>query len=281
MLEKLERDTMSGKMIEIQDDFDLEKITSCGQCFRVKKYEDETYRFITEDHVLYIRKLPDNTYWISCSIKEWNQVWTDYFDLSRNYRNLRKIADGRNDFIEKAMEYGLGLRVLHQKPWEMLITFIISQRKNIPAISKSVEALAKNYGHTITTDFGTVSSFPTPKELSKASIEDLCSCSLGYRAAYVKDAVERVVSGRLDLEKIAEYEDEKLFQELMKVYGVGKKVANCVCLFGYGRSSRVPIDIWISRAIQEEFNGEDPFSAFGEDAGIIQQYVFYYKKNLL
>ena len=273
MLEKLERNNMSTQIVEIQDDFDLEKIISCGQCFRVKKYEDKTYRFITEDHVLYIRKLQDCTYWISCSEKEWQQVWTDYFDLSRNYKNLRKIANSKNDFIERAMEYGLGLRVLHQKPWEMLITFIISQRKNIPAISKSVEALAKNYGHTITTDFETVSSFPTPEQLYKASIEDLCACSLGYRAAYVKDAVERVVSGVLDLEKIAEYEDEKLFQELMKVYGVGKKVANCVCLFGYGRSSRVPIDIWISRAIQEEFNGQDPFSAFGEDAGIIQQYV--------
>lgn len=265
--------------INIRDDFDLEKITSCGQCFRVRKFDDGTYRFVTGSHILYIRRMGKDRYLVSCSLKEWHEIWKTYFDLTRNYAGLRKSVGGKNDFIQKSMEYGRGLRVLLQDPWEMLITFIISQRKNIPAISKSVETLAQKYGSPVSTVRETVCLFPTPEELSNVSIEELSKCQLGYRAAYVRDAVDKVQSGVLDLKAIAELEDEKLFQGLLQIHGVGKKVANCVCLFGYGRSARVPVDVWISRVIQEECKGQNPFPEFGKDAGIMQQYAFYYEKN--
>ena len=87
------------------------------------------------------------------------------------------------------------------------------------------------------------------------------------------------MSGELDLEAIADLSDEELFEKLITVHGVGKKVANCVLLFGYSRTARVPIDVWISRAIDEEFGGENLFPMFGENGGIIQQYIFYYEKN--
>ncbi len=263
----------------IPDDFDLEKIASCGQCFRVRKFDDGTYRFITGCHILYIRRLEGSQYLVSVTPEEWHEIWEKYFDLTRNYADLRTSAASKNEFLRKAMEYGRGLRVLRQEPWEMLITFIISQRKNIPAISKSVEMLAEKYGSPISTSRENLCLFPTAEQLRAASIEDLSKCQLGYRAAYVRDAVAQVLSGALDLSAIADYEDEMLFQELLKVHGVGKKVANCVCLFGYGRLARVPVDVWISRVIQEECKGENPFPAFGENAGIMQQYAFYYEKN--
>ncbi len=265
--------------INIQDDFDLEKIATSGQCFRVRKFDDGTYRFITGSHILYIRPIEGSLYLASCSQKEWREIWETYFDLTRDYAGLRKRAGGKNLFLQKTMEYGRGLRVLRQEPWEMLITFIISQRKNIPAISKSVGMLAQKYGAQVSTAWETVSLFPTPEELDSVSIEELSECRLGYRAAYVRDAVDKVRSETLDLTAIAGYEDERLFQELLQVHGVGKKVANCVCLFGYGRSARVPVDVWISRVIQEECKGQNPFPAFGEDAGIMQQYAFYYEKK--
>lgn len=252
--------------------------------------------------MLNIRALGQAQYRVSCDSRDWQEVWQDYFDLGRNYADLRKRAGEKQKdcFVAKAMECGCGLRVLHQDPWEMLVTFIISQRKNIPAISGAVELLAQRYGHTIrsgrekpysieppeaenpnsvTPAFGVVYSFPTAEELECASETDLRNCGLGYRAAYVRDAVEKVLSGELDLGAAAAYEDEKLFQELMKVHGVGKKVADCVCLFGYSRSSRAPVDVWIARAIQEECQGRNPFPDYGEDAGIIQQYIFYYQKH--
>ena len=267
--------------IEIQDDFDLEKIAFCGQCFRVKVDECGRFRFVTGDKVVDIRALGQGQYAVSCDRKEWQEVWREYFDLGRNYAGLRKRAgEGQKDsFVARAMECGCGLRVLRQDPWEMLVTFIISQRKNIPAISKAVELLAERYGHPAAAESGTVYCFPTPEELCRASETDLRNCGLGYRAAYVRDAVEKVLSGERDLDAIAAYEDEKLFQELLKVHGVGKKVADCVCLFGYSRSSRAPVDVWIARAIQEECQGRNPFPDYGEDAGIIQQYIFYYQKH--
>ena len=266
--------------IEIRDDFDLEKIATCGQCFRAKVIDSGLFRFVSGDYVIYIKDIGDHQFSVSCTKDKWEKIWTSYFDLNRSYQDIYYEEREKHDFVREAMDCGRGLRILRQDPWEMLITFIISQRKSIPAISKSVEALAEKYGHPIETDYETIYSFPTPEEMAHASIDDLQKCSLGYRTPYIYDAIQKVVSGQLNLNAIADYSDEELFNELLTVHGVGKKVANCVCLFGYGRMARVPVDVWISRAVEEDCCGEDPFGLFEENAGIIQQYIFYYKKNM-
>lgn len=265
--------------IEIRDDFDLEKIASCGQCFRAKSLDDGLFRFILGDHVIYIKETGNHEFSVSCTNEDWNDIWTRYFDLARSYRNLYYEEHEKHDFVQKAMDCGRGIRILRQDPWEMLITFIISQRKSIPAISKAVETLAERYGHPIQTEYETIYSFPTPEEMAHTSVEELQKCGLGYRAPYIYDAIQKVITGRLDLTALAGYTDEALFQELQTVCGVGKKVANCICLFGYGRVSRAPVDVWILRAIEEDCRGEDPFLLFEKNAGIIQQYIFYYKIN--
>lgn len=265
--------------IEIQDDFDLEKTASCGQCFRARPLDDGFFRFVSGDHVIYIKELGNHRFSVSCTKEEWQDIWTQYFDLNRSYKNLYLEERKKHDYVRKAMDCGRGIRILRQDPWEMLVTFIISQRKSIPAIAKSVEALAEKYGHKIQTDREIIYSFPTPEEMADASVDDLKECSLGYRAPYIYDAIRKVTSGSLNLDKIADYSDEELFQELQTVNGVGKKVANCICLFGYGRMARVPVDVWIARAVDEDCCGEDPFRLFEGNAGIIQQYVFYYKKS--
>lgn len=265
--------------IEIVDDFDLEKIASCGQCFRAKAVDDGMFRFISGDHVIYIEKTGEHEFSVSCTEDEWKSIWVSYFDLNRSYSSLYYEERDKHDFVHKAMDCGRGLRVLRQNPWEMLVTFIISQRKSIPAISKSVEALSEKYGHMIKTEYETIYSFPTPEELAGASEEELQACSLGYRVPYIVDAVQRVTSGSLDLKAIADYDDAELLNALQTVHGVGRKVANCICLFGYGRIACVPVDVWISRAVKEDCCGEDPFVLFTDNAGIIQQYIFYYMKN--
>ena len=265
--------------IEIQDDFDLGKITLSGQCFRVKLLDEGMFRFVSGDHVIYIKETGNHQFSISCTKDEWEDVWIRYFDLNRSYRNLYYEEREKHDFVRRAMESGRGIRVLRQDPWEMLITFIISQRKSIPAISKSVEALAEKYGHPIETDYEIIHSFPTPEEMACATAEELQECGLGYRVPYIYDAIQKVTSGQLNLDAIADYNDAELFQELQTVHGVGKKVANCICLFGYGRAARVPVDVWIARAVDEDCCGEDPFMLFESNGGIIQQYIFYYMKN--
>ncbi len=264
--------------IKIKDDFDPEKIVISGQCFRTKSLSDARCMFITGSNILYIRKLSDCDFEISCDKKTWENVWAPYFDMDRNYSDIAKKAKGRHPFASRAIEAGCGLRILRQDPWEMLISFIISQRKNIPAISKSVEAICDKFGENISgTD---IKSFPTPKALLKATASDLKECSLGYRVPYVQDAVLAVNSGAVDLNKISSMEDEALLHTLMSIKGVGIKVANCIALFAYGRMNCVPVDVWIKRVIDDKCGGQSPFPLFEGYAGIIQQYIFYYERLL-
>lgn len=265
-------------LIEIEDDFDLQKIALSGQCFRVKQFDNGIYRFVTGDSCIYIKDMGNRLFSVSSDMDEWNHVWRRYFDFDRCYRDIFDREYNKHSFVNKAMEFGRGLRILRQEPWEMLVTFIISQRKSIPAIATAVEVLATQYGHCIQTDLEVLRAFPTPHELKSVSKEDLEKCKLGYRASYVFDAIQKVLSGTLDLQYLTEKDDEYILESLQQVYGVGKKVANCVGLFAYGRTSCVPVDVWISRAIENECRGISPFHLFDENAGIIQQYIFYYEK---
>ncbi len=288
------------RTICIDDDFDLEKIRLSGQCFRVHRLSGGWYMFIAGDRVLMIREAVDGAgasggvlggaFEVTCAPEEWRGFWHGYFDLDRNYAETRHACRGKSEFVDEAMEYGRGLRILKQDPWEMLVTFIISQRKNMPAIASSVQAVSEKFGAPIKKPCACADvckglggdaaeplyAFPTPEQLAAASEEDLRSCSLGYRAPYIAETARQVVSGELDLEALAECSDEELFEGLQKARGVGAKVANCVCLFGYGRTSRVPVDVWIARAIDEECEGDNPFEGFGDDSGVMQQYVFFY-----
>ncbi len=308
-------------IIRIEDDFDLEKIMLSGQCFRVRKVNTGAYRFITGSHILYIREIEPHTFACSCGEEEWEAVWHPYFDLDRDYRAVREKIRCENEFINHAVEMGKGIRVLVQDPWEMLVTFIISQRKSIPSIAACVEKIAKTAGvpiragmpdesvkdidevgsgeiqntETVKREFeeeqktGTVKDgspekrkaeeaeeicrFPTPEEILAAGEERIAACGLGYRLPYVMRAAEQALA--MDFEALNQLSDEELFHTFTGFYGVGKKISNCVCLFAYGRVSRVPVDTWIEKVIREDCGGCDPFPGFGEVAGIIQQYVFY------
>lgn len=283
--------------VKINDDLDLDKIKRSGQCFRVASTEDGLFRMISKDKVLLIREsteregrhVRDRVFEISCSPEEWEGFWSEYLDLKRSYSAIRKRSLGKSPLIDAAMGFGCGLRILRQDPWETLITFIISQRKSMPAIATSVEAICMRFGSTMESggeaDFfdladrrapGKLHAFPTPAQLQSASEDELRECGVGYRASYIAKTARMVAAGEVNLHDAATLADEELFTELKKLPGVGDKVANCVCLFGYGRSSLVPVDVWIARAISEECDGCDPFEQFGGDAGIMQQYVFHY-----
>jgi len=273
-------------IVTINDDFNLYKIAYSGQCFRVYADEDDTYHFITGNHLLRIKQESrepgqDGTAFnVSCSPEEWSLVWENYFDLSTRYSDIRKKIHSDDKFLNNAAEIGKGIRILKQDYFEMLISFIISQRKSIPAIKSSVEKLCRLYGTPLTEydekDDTTVRySFPTPDKLSQATDTELAGCGLGYRVPYIKAAAERVNTGALNLDKLSELSDEALMETLKSLYGVGEKVANCVALFGYHRVGRAPIDTWINKVIDSEYGGNDPFGQYPDTAGIMQQYMFY------
>ena len=139
----------------------------------------------------------------------------------------------------------------------MLITFIISQRKNIPAIRQAVESLSTTCGTCIDKE-NEFFAFPTPTQLAGLSLSDLQDLSLGYRAKYVYEAAQKVASGELDIKKWAMLGDDDLHKALLSCYGVGEKVANCVALFGYHRIGAFPVDVWIDRIQKTYYNGSFP-----------------------
>ena len=269
--------------VTIKDDFDLEKIIDSGQCFRGKCLEDGSYRFISGESVIYLR--PEvgeaGVYTVSCDRESWETIWFPFFDLQRCYGEIAISESGKHEFVDQAIAHGRGVRLLRQDPWEMLLTFIISQRKSIPAIIKSVEALSEKYGHDIVTEQERLKAFPSPEEMKEATAEELTACGLGYRVKYILDAIQKVNSGELNLQAIAELSDNELLEKLQLVMGVGIKVANCIALFAYGRTACVPVDVWIFRAIEKECGGISPFSLYGKNAGIIQQYIFYYERGVV
>lgn len=262
--------------ISIPDDFDLSKIARSGQCFRVKEFEGGWFRFVTGREVLYIRQRSAGCFEVSCPEETWQRVWVPYFDLSRDYSAIQTIIPKSDTYMQLAAREGRGIRILRQDPWEMLVTFIISQRKSIPAIQQAVELLAERFGETIVTPYETVHTFPTATQLADAETGELAACKLGYRVPYIQDAVAKVLAGQMDLAALASLPDGELFEALKTIRGVGDKVANCICLFSYGRTGAAPVDTWIHKIIAREYGGHNPFPAYGTYAGILQQFAFYY-----
>ena len=259
--------------IKISDDFNLEKIIYSGQCFR-PSYYDGIGRFTFQNHILYVEFLGDCTYDFSCSKEEFESIWSSYFDLDRDYASIRKKA--KDKFLKDAASFSQGIRILKQDKFETLISFIISQRKSIPAIRGSVEKLCEMYGEKTTVGVDSFYAFPTPEALAKASDSDLASCGLGYRVPYILDASIKVASGEYNLEALDNLSDDELFSALKEIKGVGDKVANCVMLFAYARTSRAPVDTWIQKIMDTYYSGNNPFPQYKDAAGIMQQYAFYY-----
>ncbi|EHO51558.1 8-oxoguanine DNA-glycosylase [Lachnospiraceae bacterium oral taxon 082 str. F0431] len=266
---------------------DMKKIAESGQIFRFNVYDDE-YSLVAGDKLLFIKE-DDDGYVLSCSESEFEEFWTDYFDLRLDYSDFEKNIPADDLFLTNAAEYSYGIRILNQDKWEMLISFIISQRKSIPAIKSSIEKLARTYGKKIdmqVPDFiknidknSEFFAFPTPKALADASLDDLNACSLGYRSPYIEASAKAVYRGDIDLEALSKLDDNELLAALMSLKGVGIKVANCVALFGYHRIAAFPIDVWIKRMIDEHYEGEFPLKLYDGYAGVIQQYIFYYGRE--
>lgn len=259
--------------------FNIRKIADSGQCFRLNRTEEKEWTLIAFGKVLFIRELPDGAYRFSCTETEFRAVWRRYFDLDACYDCYAEKIPKSDRFLTEAAAYSEGIRILNQDPWETLVTFIISQRRSIPAIKTAVERLSEKFGKPVRKAGKTFYAFPTPAALTAAGTEGILSCSVGYRAPYIYGAARMVLSGELDLNGMARLSDPELLSVLLSVRGVGIKVANCVMLFGFHRIDSFPVDVWIQRMIDLHYNGRFPLRRYSGFAGIIQQYMFFYGRE--
>jgi len=218
--------------------------------------------------------------------EEFEGIWRGYFDLDTDYAGIRAKLTAGDDVMKSAAGNAPGIRLLNQDPWECLISFIISQNNNIPRIKKIIESISKKYGEAITDG---VYAFPSPEALEKAEIPDYMECGTGFRAKYIADAVKRVNSGELNMDKLSAMTTGGLSIKLMEVYGVGRKVSDCVALFSYGRRELFPVDVWVKRVMEHFYFGGNSVRTdeihklaserFGGYAGYAQQYLFHYARQ--
>lgn len=271
-------------ILDIEDDFDPEKIADSGQCFRWEK-EEHGLRVIAFGKLLRLVHLKNGRWRLSSSRREFDRIWRRYFDFDVSYQNIRAMIPPEDVFLTRAADYARGIRILRQDPWETLITFIISQNRNIPAIRRSVEKLCRAAGKPIRNsrdDEEIFYAFPEPGAIAGMSGEALDACRLGYRRDYVLKAAEAAADGRLDLAEIALLPEKEQLEALMQIYGVGKKVASCVMLFGFHDLNAFPMDVWIRRVLEREYGGENryPFERYSPYNGVMQQYLFEYGRMI-
>ncbi len=268
-------------MIKISSEYlDMRKIADSGQVFRFNKTDDGSYDLIANNKHLRIQKLIDNkdinTYELDCSEEDYNKIWKDYFDMDTDYSIYTDDLDENDVYLQKACEYSKGIRILRQDKWEMLVSFIISQRKSIPAIKSSIEKMAVNLGEEID---DRIYAFPKPQEILSADDTVLETCGLGYRLPYIRAAARDVIENGVDLYDSDNLSDEELLEKLKEFKGVGVKVANCVLLFGYHRIGAFPIDVWVEKILNNHYDGTFPMERYKGYAGVLQQYMFFYERE--
>lgn len=277
-------------ILEDVADFDPKHIFECGQCFRWHKQEDGSYTGVAMGKVLNVKKEDNKVYLNNTNLEDFNNIWYNYFDLGTNYTDIKKTLKNMDEYLDKACDFGGGIRILRQDGWEMLISFIISSNNRIPMIQKAIENLSRNYGKYIGEYGGKEHyAFPTPEELNKASQEDIRACQTGFRDKYIKSTTESVVANNDDVVGYRSLETDKCIKELLKFNGVGPKVADCITLFGMQKYDTFPVDVWVKRVMQEFYVDEDmslqkirsyAIDKFGDLSGFAQQYLFYYAREL-
>lgn len=275
--------------------FEPKHIFECGQCFRWNLEEDGSYTGIVSENVLNVKKEKDDIIIKGICSDNIKDICTKYFDLDTNYERIKEKLYVIDDNLKISIEYGKGIRILNQDVWEAVISFIISANNNIPRIKGIIERISKKYGKEIKWNNKSYYTFPTPQELSKASVKDLRLLGLGFRDTRVYETTKMVNEKLVDLKKLEEIENiNKLREELLKFPGVGPKVADCIMLFSMKKYEVFPIDVWVKRVMTELYFDIDKEksnlsnrrilelaeSKFGNLAGLAQQYLFYWRRDL-
>lgn len=256
---------------KFDDDFDIRKIANSGQCFRFKEKEKGTFENVAMGRIIRIKQVDAHSLDFDCSVEEFENIWSKYFDLRTNYENIRELTSG-DPFLCACADKGAGIRILRQDAFETFISFIISQRKSIPAIKTSIERLSEACGERIDT---THYAFPTALTIQSCDDDLLASCGLGYRLSYIKNAASTFLSDSALPTLLNELPDELLFEKLKTFNGVGDKVASCTALFGFHRLDFFPKDVWIKRALESKYPNGFNYEKYAPYNGVIQQYIFF------
>ena len=293
-------------IIKNVDSFEPKHIFECGQCFRWNLEKDGSYTGVVGNNVIIVKKEYNDITIKGTFNDNIKDVCNRYFDLNTDYLKIKNELSKIDDNLKTSVNYGEGIRILKQDVWETIISFIISANNNIPRIKGIIERLSQKYGKELSWNGNKYYTFPTIEELSKASVKELRELGLGCRDVRVFETTRIIANKIVDIEELEEMEDvEKLRIQLLRLPGVGPKVADCIMLFSMKKFEVFPIDVWVKRVMKELYNEqiekvkindknhfrypknskenqkilEFANQKFGKIAGLAQQYLFYYRRE--
>lgn len=277
-------------IIEGIEDFRLSQTLECGQCFRFYKQDENDYVIVAYKNLLHIKQENDTLIFYDCDINSVKTIWIPYFDLDRNYAEIKRFLLEKDNLLQDSINEKYGVRILNQEFHEMLISFIISQNKQIPHIKQLVKRISEEYGEYLGEINGKkYYSFPEVEILGTITEEKFREMKTGFRAPYLADAVQKLSKNVISAVDFQGMDEDAARKKLMQIKGVGEKVANCVMLFGLGYRNAFPIDVWMKRIMETlYFQGEDTKKEliadfakemYGEYGGYAQQYLFCYGRD--
>ena len=281
--------------------FNIKQILECGQCFRWQRVTDTDYIVVSNRRVIENIQEDEEVIIHNTNMNDFKNIWENYFDLNTEYGPLKEELS-KDELLKQAIEFGYGIRLLNQDPFEMVISFIISARNSIPSIMKTIKKISEKFGDKIEYKGEIYYAFPTPEQLKNATLEDIQETGASFRSKYIIDtiyninmALEAKKSGNLtdelkryDLDYIMSLPTDECHVALQAFKGVGAKVADCIMLFSMGKKSAFPVDVWIKRAMIHFYVAPDVSlnkirvfgrEKFGELSGLAQQYLFYYARE--
>ncbi len=281
-------------ILENVDSFELRDIFECGQCFRWNKQEDGSYEGVFKQNVANVKKEGKNVIIKGIFKEDIKKTVEEYFDLKRDYNKIKQDLAKIDENMKMSIEYGKGIRILNQDLWETIISFIISANNNIPRIKGIIERLSKKYGEKITWNNKDYYTFPTAEELKDVTVEEYRNLGLGFRDIRLYETTKMILEKQVDLNKMQKNPNTlEVREELLKLSGVGPKVADCILLFSTLKRFEVfPIDVWVRRVMNELYIKEKDETKvskkqiekmaqekFGDFSGLAQQYLFYWRRE--
>ena len=288
-------------ILENVKDFNIKQILECGQCFRWERITDTNYIIVAYRRVIEVVQEGSTVTILNTNMKDFDEIWKDYFDLNVNYEEVKEELS-KDELLKKSVEFGYGIRILNQDPFEMLISFIISARNSIPSIMKTIKKISERWGDKFEYKGNIYYAFPTPAQLKEATLDEIKVTGASFRSKYIIDTISKVNAAieaknngtlneelqQFDLEYIKSLPVDECHKALQNFMGVGAKVADCIMLFSMSKHSAFPVDVWIKRAMIHFYLAPDVSlnkirvfgrEKFGELAGLAQQYLFYYARE--